>query len=57
MAYALYRGKNGGSIRAISGNPRNRSNQRGLVVWAPKKTEVKSWIRRWGTNTQKSKHL
>jgi hypothetical protein len=55
MAYALY--KNGRKIRKIKGNPRAASNQEDLVVWAPTKSGVKSWVKKWGTKKQKERFL
>ena len=57
MAYGLYRKGKGGVIKKIRGNPRSPSNQKNLIVWAGRKGDVKSWIRQWGTKTQKEKHL
>jgi len=57
LPYGLYRKGKGGSLKKISGNPRNKSNQKNLIVWDPTKKGVKSWIRKWGTGTQKKKHL
>lgn len=57
MPYALYRGGKGGTIRKITGDPRGAKNQRNLIVWDPTKKGVLKWIKEWGTNTQKIKHL
>ena len=57
MAYGLYRKGKGGSLRKISGNPRTYVPQKNLIVWGKSKKEVKSWIKKYGTKTQKDKHL
>ena len=57
MPYALYRKGKGGTLRKVSGNPRSIKNQKNLIVWDYTKKGVKSWVKKWGTKTQKRKHL
>jgi len=57
MTYGLYKKGKGGTIKKIRGNPRNQTNQKNMIVWNDSKKQVKSWIRKWGTKTQKIKHL
>jgi hypothetical protein len=57
MPYGLYRIGKGGTIRKITGNPRSKRNQKYLIVWDNRKKDIKSWIKKWGTKTQKQKHL
>ena len=51
MVYALY--KKARKIRKVVGNPRSPSNQKGMIVWAGKEGDVKSWVRKWGTKKQR----
>jgi len=55
--YGLYRKGKGGSLKKIYGNPRNNTNQKNLIVWDRTKKGVKTWIKDWGTKTQKDKYL
>jgi hypothetical protein len=55
MTYGLYKHSN--KIRKIRGNPRSLSNQKGLIVWTQTKKGVQSWIKEWGTKSQKEKYL
>ena len=55
--YGLFRAGRGGVIRRINGNPRRPAITRKIVVWSPSKVRLKSWIREYGTKTQKNKHL
>jgi hypothetical protein len=57
MAYGLYRTGKGGKLRKIRGNPRSPTNQRNMIVWNSRKKGIKTWIRKWGTKTQKEKHI
>ena len=55
--YGLYKKGTGGNIRKIKGNPRSPKNLRDVIVWDNSKKGVKSWIKTYGTKTQKTKHL
>lgn len=55
MNYGIYRG--GRKIRKIYGNPRSRSNQRGIIVWDKNKKDVQKWVKKYGSNYLKKKYL
>ena len=55
MAYGFY--KKGKKVIKITGNPRSKTNQKNLVVWAPTKKGLKEWAKKWGTKKQKEKIL
>ena len=57
MPYGLYRKGKGGTLRKLKGDPRGARNQKNLIVWDTTKKGVFKWIRKWGTDTQKIKHL
>ena len=57
MAYGLYRKGKGGTLRKLTGDPRGARNQKNIIVWDVTKKGVLDWIRKWGTQTQKMKHL
>jgi len=59
MAYGLFREGRGGTIRKIKsriGKPRTKRTKK-LIVWHPQKKEILKWIKKWGTKSQKRKHL
>lgn len=55
--YGLFKSGRGGVLKQIKGNPRRPVMVKKVFVWGTSKSKVKSWIREWGTNTQKRKHL
>lgn len=56
MAYGLFRKGRGGQIRKIKSR-KGKPKLKNLVVWDNTKKGILSWIKKWGTKSQKEKHL
>lgn len=56
MSYGLFRKGKGGQIRKIKSR-RGKPKLKNMVVWATTKKQVLTWIKKWGTKSQKEKHL